>query len=75
MVSRKEKSDMHKIDIVALVHKSGTSLAKLSIENGLASGTLKNALSKKYPRGEQIIADAVGMKPCEIWPLRYEGEV
>ena len=29
-------------------------------------------LQFKYPRGEKIIADALGLKPHEIWPSRYD---
>ncbi|HAG2323187.1 TPA: transcriptional regulator, partial [Salmonella enterica subsp. enterica serovar Typhimurium] len=36
--------DWHPADIVAALHKRGTSLAKLSREAGLASSTLSNTL-------------------------------
>ncbi|EON5665144.1 transcriptional regulator, partial [Escherichia coli] len=32
---------------------------------------LKNALDKRYPKAEKIIADALGMTPQDIWPSRY----
>ena len=51
--------------------KKGKSLSQLGIENGLAKTTVRNALDKPYPKGEQIIADALGLSPAEIWPSRY----
>ena len=51
--------------------KRGKTFAQLGIENGLAKTTVHNALDKPYPKGEQIIADALGLKPADIWPSRY----
>ncbi|WP_159126836.1 helix-turn-helix domain-containing protein, partial [Escherichia coli] len=39
--------------------------------NGLSSSTLANALTRDWPRGEIIIANAIGEEPQEIWPTRY----
>ena len=64
-------SNAHRADIVAMLHKSGTSLAKLGAINGLSPYTLKNALDKPYPRGEKIISDHLGINPAIIWPERY----
>jgi len=33
--------------------------------------TLKNVLSRAYPKAERIIADAIGVDPAQIWPSRY----
>ncbi|ROD80150.1 hypothetical protein C4Z03_027390 [Klebsiella pneumoniae subsp. pneumoniae] len=35
---------------------------------------MNNALDRRYPKGERIIASAIGVEPSEIWPSRY-GEV
>lgn len=64
-------TDMHKEDIKAELHKRGITLAQLGSENGLSKTTLRNALDKKYPRGEQIIAKALDKDPSQIWPSRY----
>ncbi|AWW56563.1 transcriptional regulator [Pasteurella multocida] len=66
-----KKEDMHRADIVALVRKSGTSISALSVKAGLRPTTLNNALERRYPKGEKIIADAVGLTPEDIWPSRY----
>ena len=63
--------DMHRADIRAELEKKGTSLAQLGIENGLSRTTVRNALDKPYPKGEWIIANALGLKPSDIWPSRY----
>lgn len=67
----KKKTDMHPADIVAAIKKRQTSLAELSRKEGLCSGTLANALKRPWPKGEFIIAAALGMHPSEIWPSRY----
>jgi len=54
-------------------HKWGkrTTLAALSRDSGLCSSTLANALSRPWPKGELLIAQAIGAAPSEIWPQRY----
>jgi len=65
------KSDWHSADIIAALRKQGTTLAAVSREAGLSSSTLANALVRPWPKGEIIIAKALGIKPNEIWPSRY----
>jgi len=72
MASKKiNRADWHRADIVAGLHKNGRSLAALGRENQLSATTLKNALDKRYPGAERIIADALGLEPQDIWPSRY----
>ncbi len=66
--------DMHRIDIVAAIHKQGTTVQELSVSAGLAKGSLANALRRPWPKGERIIAEAIGMAPQEIWPSRYSSK-
>lgn len=63
--------DWHPADIIAGLRKKGTTLAAVSREAGLASSTLANALTKHWPKGENLIAEALGVSPAEIWPSRY----
>ena len=65
------RKNWHRQDILAAIRKCKGSLAALSVEHGLASGTLANALVKPWPKGELIIALALGTTPQEIWPERY----
>ncbi|MCE9848361.1 helix-turn-helix domain-containing protein [Aeromonas allosaccharophila] len=66
-----ERQDWHRADIIAALRKKGTSVSALSREHGLASTTLANALRNPWPKGEKIIATAIGMPVQEIWPSRY----
>lgn len=65
------RTDMHPADIIAGLRKQKSSLAALSRLVGLSSSTLSNALIRPWPKGEHIIAEALGMPPAEIWPSRY----
>jgi len=69
--SRLPRVDLHPAEIVAKLRMAGTSLRRLSIENGFHPNTLQEALRRHYPRCEQIIAKALRVKPEEIWPSRY----
>lgn len=63
--------DWHTADIIAAIKKKKTSLAALSRQSGLSNSTLANALTRPWPKGEKIIADAIGLAPETIWPSRY----
>lgn len=64
----------HSADIIAGLRKKGTSLAAVSRAAGLASSTLANALTRPWPKGEFLIAGALGVHPSEIWPDRYAAQ-
>ncbi|EBH8751816.1 helix-turn-helix domain-containing protein [Salmonella enterica subsp. enterica serovar Kua] len=63
--------DWHSADIIAALKKRGTSLSAVSRKSGLASSTLANALNRRWPKGERLIAEALGIAPEQIWPSRY----
>ncbi|MGR3968924.1 helix-turn-helix domain-containing protein [Shewanella sp. 1180_01] len=65
------RTDWHRADIIAAIRKQGTTLAAVARENDLASNTLQNALRVSWPKGERIIARAIGIEPEDIWPSRY----
>lgn len=65
------KTDWHNADIIAALKKKGTSLAAVSRLAGLHSTTLANALNRKWPKGERLIAEAIGVRAEVIWPSRY----
>lgn len=50
---------------------NGTSLAKLSRELGVSDTAVKNAKRTAYPRMERAIASALGLKPIDLWPERW----
>lgn len=51
----------------------GTSLAQLSRELGVSDTAVKNAKRTAYPRMERAIAEALGLKPSDLWPERWNG--
>lgn len=65
------QQDWRSADIISGLRKRGTSLAGLSRQAGLASSTLANALNRRWPKGERLIAEALGVAPEQIWPSRY----
>ena len=65
------QQDWHPADIIAVLKKQGMSLAAVSRNAGLASSTLTNALNRRWPKGERLIAEALGVAPEKIWPSRY----
>ncbi|MCO6524082.1 MAG: helix-turn-helix domain-containing protein, partial [Candidatus Schmidhempelia sp.] len=38
---------------------------------GYAPSTLSNAFAHSWPKAEKIIAEVIGVPPCDIWPSRY----
>jgi Ner family transcriptional regulator len=65
-------SDWHRADIVAALKKRNLSVRQLSRNAELSENTLANALRSPWPKGERIIAEAIGLTPQEIWPSRYQ---
>lgn len=57
------QQEWHPADIIAALKKRGTSLAAVSRNAGLASSTLTNALNRRWPKGERLIAEALGVAP------------
>ncbi|MBK1651758.1 hypothetical protein CKO08_05850 [Halorhodospira halochloris] len=58
--------------MVAELRKSGWSLRRLAIHHGYSSPTtLTTALTRPWPKGERLIASAIGVDPATIWPSRY----
>ncbi|EMV6505077.1 helix-turn-helix domain-containing protein [Escherichia coli] len=61
--------DWSSADIKAALEKRDTNLSRLSRENNLQPRTLGNALRVPYPKGEKIIARAIGVEPQVIWQV------
>jgi Ner family transcriptional regulator len=70
---KQPSQDWHRADIVAALWKSGWSIRRLSTHHGYASPTtLNTALDRPWPKGERLIAEAIGVHPSAIWPSRYQ---
>jgi Ner family transcriptional regulator len=67
-------SGWHRADVVAALHKRGTSLSQLGRDNGLHDSSLRAALS--YPRkpSNKIIADFLGKSLHELWPAWFDSQ-
>lgn len=76
MMNRKEDlpADWHPEDIKSKLHKLGLSLSELGRRHGYAAGSLKSVLRSPCRPYQQIVADALGVSPKEIWPSRYQSE-
>jgi Ner family transcriptional regulator len=72
IVHSKPAEDMHRADIVAALRKKGWTLSRLSIHHGYIRTALGNCLRCSWPHGQRLIAEALGVKPWEIWPSRYD---
>jgi Ner family transcriptional regulator len=68
---RERASDWTNARIIYLLRERGTSVRQLSIASGLRPATLGDALYRSWPKGEKIIAAAIGVAPTVIWPSRY----
>lgn len=69
-----KQQDWHRADIKAALEKAGWTLRKLAIARGYCAGALRNPLNVPWPKGERIIADALGTTPQIIWPSRYHDD-
>ncbi|MCP2041439.1 Ner family transcriptional regulator [Neisseria sp. HSC-16F19] len=63
--------DWHRADIIAALKKAGWSVRSLAAEVKVHPTTLYGALVRPYPKSERVIAQALGLKPEDIWPQRY----
>jgi len=67
------KHDWHPADIGAALKKAGWNWSTLSAHHGYAGRTtLHRVTTSKWPKGERLVAEAIGIKPEDIWPSRYQ---
>jgi Ner family transcriptional regulator len=65
------QEDWHPADIIATLRKRGWSLRRLSLHYGYHPGVLSDAVARPWPKGERLIAEAIGVPPEQIWPSRF----
>lgn len=73
-VKKPANQDWHRADIKAALEKAGWTLRRLAIHHGFSPNILIHGLAKPYPRAQDIIANALNLKPWQIWPSRYNQE-
>lgn len=67
------KEDWHREQIKAAARMRGTSLTDLARASGYdATAFYKTASDRRWPAVERIIAEALGLRPQDIWPSRYD---
>jgi len=59
-------NDWHKADILAALHRRGLSIRELCRQHGYASNALGTALYRRWPKGQLLIAEAIGVPPEQI---------
>jgi Ner family transcriptional regulator len=61
---------MDRFAIIAELGRRGMSLASLAISNGYHR-THSASVPARWPKVQQIVAEAIGRLPEELWPERY----
>lgn len=69
-----EGHDWHREHVKAQLRMRGTTLFGLAEQSGYDSSSFYRALVRPWPAVERIIAKALGHKPQDIWPSRYDGK-
>jgi Ner family transcriptional regulator len=67
--TKESQEDMHPADVVAALHKRGTSLRKIAHENGYSH--IQRVLTRRWLAAEQLVAKALDTSPQALWPSRY----
>ncbi|MEX2126924.1 MAG: helix-turn-helix domain-containing protein [Xanthobacteraceae bacterium] len=68
------KSGWHRADIIAAIHKKGSSLRRLGRDHGLAESTLSAALSQPRTPSNRIIANFLGQPLHALWPQWFRAD-
>ncbi|AMG01323.1 helix-turn-helix domain-containing protein [Vibrio harveyi] len=68
---RKENGDLKDEFILAALKSNGWTYSTLGEAHGLGKTTLRNAVRANWPKGEDIIASAIGLTADAIWPSRF----
>lgn len=64
---------MHPEDIKAAIRKRGETISSLAARHGMKAQSLSRAIHERSSaKAENIIADFLGLRPCDVWPHRYD---
>lgn len=64
----------HRADIIAAIHKRGSSLAALGREHGYGDSTMRVALHAPRTPSNRIIAAYLGVSMHELWPAWFDAD-
>lgn len=68
------RQDWHRADIKASLEKKGWSLRQLALHHGYCGHYFCEVFLRKHFNAQRLIAEAIGVKPWDIWPSRYEAD-
>jgi len=67
--------DWHRADIKCALEKAGWSLRRLNLLHyGTDTCAITHAFRRPYLKAERIIAEALNLRPQDIWPSRYDAD-
>lgn len=66
--------DWHWADVKAALAKAGWTLGKLAEHHGLHPRSPSHVANVRWPAMQQHIAAAIGRRPQDIWPSRYDSD-
>jgi Ner family transcriptional regulator len=66
------RKDWHPADVKAALEKAGTNMRQLGMAHGYSQHYCGNAFKQGGHNVQTIIAEALGKKPWDIWPSRYD---
>ncbi|MBF0368558.1 MAG: helix-turn-helix domain-containing protein [Magnetococcales bacterium] len=61
-------------EVKAALQLAGTPISDLAQTHSYHTRAFSVVLERPMPHLEQLIADAIGIKPRRIWPSRYDGQ-
>ncbi|WP_082167649.1 helix-turn-helix domain-containing protein [Methylobacterium aquaticum] len=61
----------HQQDILAAIRKRDATMASLSRKHGFKPGVLRSVFYKRWPKGQRIVAEFLGVPVEELWPHWY----
>ena len=61
----------HQQDILAAIRKRGETVASLNRLHGYKPGVLRTVFYKRFPKGQRIVADFIGVPVEELWPAWF----
>jgi Ner family transcriptional regulator len=64
----------HRADIIAALHKLGTTLEELGARNGKGRTSMSAALIKPSRGCNLIIANKIGVPAHELWPAWFDAD-
>lgn len=64
----------HRADIIAALHKLGTTLEELGARNGKGRASMSAALIKPSRGCNLIIAKTIGVAAHELWPAWFDAD-